>query len=60
MQAGRELRVMVSPDSVNDIEAHEIAKKIREKIEQSVDNSFPVKITLVRERRYTEFSGGAG
>ncbi len=60
LQAGRELRVMVSPDAVNDIEAHEIAKKIREKIEQSVDNSFPVKITLVRERRYTEFSGGAG
>ena len=54
------MRVMVAPDSVNDIEAHEIAKKIREKIEQSVDNSFPVKITLVRERRYTEFSGGAG
>ena len=60
LQAGRELRIMVSPDAVNDIEAHEIAKKIREKIEQSVDNSFPVKITLVRERRYTEFSGGAG
>lgn len=57
IQAGRELRVMVSPDAVSDIEAYEISKKIREKIERSVDGAFPVKITLVRERRYVEFSG---
>lgn len=57
IQAGRELRVMVSPDAVGDIEAREIARKIREKVEQSVDSAFPVKVTLVRERRYVEFSG---
>ena len=51
------MRVMVSPDAVSDIEAYEISKKIREKIERSVDGAFPVKITLVRERRYVEFSG---
>lgn len=48
---------MVSPDAVGDIEAREIARKIREKVEQSVDSAFPVKVTLVRERRYVEFSG---
>ena len=48
-------------ESIGDIATVTVhIKKIREKIEQSVDNSFPVKITLVRERRYTEFSGGAG
>ena len=58
LQAGRELRVMVSPDEVSDIAACELAKKIRDKIGQSVDGAFPVKVTLVRERRFTEIVGG--
>ncbi len=56
LQAGRELRVIVSPDAVSDVEAHEIARKIREKIESTLDNSIAVKITLIREQRYTELA----
>ena len=54
LQAGRELRVIVSPEAVSDVEAHEIARKIREKIEEKLDNSIGVKITLIREQRFTE------
>ncbi len=54
LQAGRELRVIVSPDAVSDVEAHDIARKIREKIEATLDNSIAVKITIIREQRYTE------
>ena len=58
LQAGRELRVIVSPDSVSDVEAHDIARKIREKIESTTDNSIGVKITLIREQRFTELAKG--
>ncbi len=56
LQAGRELRVVVSPDAVSDVEAQEIAGKIRRKIEETVDNALAVKITLIREQRFTEFA----
>ncbi|MBQ6533793.1 MAG: ribonuclease Y, partial [Opitutales bacterium] len=54
LQAGRELRVIVSPDTVGDVEAREIARKIRARIEETINNSMPVKITLIRETRFTE------
>ena len=54
LQAGRELRVVVSPDAVSDVEAHEIARNIKRKIEETVDNSLAVKITIIREQRFTE------
>ena len=54
LQAGRELRVIVSPEAVSDIQAQEIISKIRQKIEEKMANSIPVKITLIRERRWVE------
>ena len=54
LQAGRELRVIVSPEAVSDIQAQEIITKIRQKIEEKMANSIPVKITLIRERRWVE------
>ncbi len=54
LQAGKELRVIVSPDVVDDFLAHEIISKIREQIEAQLSNSIPVKITLIREKRWTQ------
>lgn len=54
LQAGRELRVIVSPEAVDDLRAQEIISKIRQKIEETVSNSIPVKITLIREKRWVE------
>lgn len=54
LQAGRELRVIVSPDEVDDAAACALSSKICAKIEESVGNSIPVKITIIRERRFTK------
>ena len=56
LQAGRELRVIVSPDVVSDMQAHEIARKIRSKIEESLNGTIPVKVVLIREQRFTELA----
>ena len=56
IQAGRELRVIVSPEIVSDIQALDIAAKIRRKIEESTDSSIPIKIMLIRESRFTEIA----
>ncbi len=53
IQAGKELRVVVLPDVINDLDATELLKKIRLKIEESLDTSIPVKITLIREQRFS-------
>ena len=54
LQAGRELRVIVSPEAVSDTQAQDIVVKIRTKIEEKISNSIPVKITLIREKRWVE------
>lgn len=54
-QAGREVRVLVSPEQVTDNEAAVIALKIKEKIESEI-KEFPgqIKVTVIRELRVTE------
>ena len=54
-QAGREVRVLVSPEGVSDNEAAVIALKIKERIEKEI-KEFPgqIKITVIRELRVTE------
>ncbi len=54
IQAGREVRVVVQPNIVTDEEAHALAKTLRLKIEQELDYPSTIKITVIREQRYTE------
>lgn len=54
VQAGRELRVIVKPDEVDDLEAHKIARDVKEKIESTMKYPGTVKITVVRETRAQE------
>ncbi len=54
MQAGRELRVIVKPEEVDDLEAHRIAREIKEKIESTLKYPGTVKITVIRETRAQE------
>ena len=54
MQAGRELRVIVEPDQVDDLEAHRIAREIKEKIEATLKYPGTIKIAVVRETRALE------
>lgn len=54
IQAGREIRVVVSPMEVTDDRAREIAKDLRHRIEAELQYPSTIKITVIRESRFTE------
>ncbi len=54
IQAGREIRVVVSPQQVTDDRAREIAKQLRARIETELQYPSTIKITVIREARFTE------
>jgi ribonuclease Y len=54
VQAGRELRVIVKPEEIDDLKSIQIAREIKEKIESTMQYPGTIKITVVRETRATE------
>lgn len=54
VQAGRELRVIVKPEDVDDLESHKIAREIKENIESTMKYPGTIKITVIRETRAQE------
>ncbi len=54
IQAGREIRVVVSPLQVTDEQARDLAKTLRRRIEEELQYPSTIKITVIRESRYTE------
>ena len=56
IQAGREVRVMVKPEKVDDITMVKIAHDIREKIENELTYPGQIKVTLIREVRVQELA----
>ncbi len=54
VQAGRELRVMVKPDQVDDAGAYKIAKDVKNKIEETMQYPGTIKVTVIRETRAQE------
>jgi len=54
VQAGRELRVIVKPEEIDDLGAHQVAREIKEKIEQTMQYPGTIKVTVVRETRAQE------
>jgi ribonucrease Y len=56
MQAGREVRVMVLPDQVDDIQAHVLARDIAKQIEEELTYPGQIRITVVRESRAMEIA----
>ncbi len=51
IQAGREIRVIVEPDSVDDAKADEMAEAIADRIETELEYPGQIKVTVIRERR---------
>ncbi|WP_053219595.1 ribonuclease Y [Virgibacillus senegalensis] len=56
IQAGREVRIMVKPDEIDDLEALKIAREIRKKIEDELDYPGHIKVTVIRETRAVEYA----
>jgi ribonuclease Y len=54
IQAGREIRVVVAPNAVTDEQARELAKKLRHRVEEELQYPSTIKITVIREQRFTE------
>ena len=54
LQAGREIRVVVKPDEVDDLMSVKIARQIKEKIEAEMQYPGTIKITVIRETRATD------
>jgi ribonucrease Y len=51
LQAGREIRVFVTPTEVNDLEAHKLAREIALRIEKELRYPGEIKVTVIRETR---------
>ena len=56
IQAGRELRVIVHPDKVDDLSCAKIARGIRERIENELTYPGQIKVTVIRELRTSELA----
>lgn len=56
LQAGREIRVLVEPDKVSDVEARNMARNIALKIEQDLKYPGEIKVTIIRENRIIDFA----
>jgi len=54
LQAGREIRILVRPEEITDLEAHKLARDIRLKIETNVNYPGTIKVTVIRETRVHE------
>ncbi|CAG9611215.1 Ribonuclease Y [Bacillus rhizoplanae] len=56
IQAGREVRILVKPDTIDDLEAHRLARDIRKRIESELDYPGHIKVTVIRETRAVEYA----
>jgi ribonuclease Y len=56
IQAGRELRVFVMPEDIDDLKAMKLSRKIADKIEEELKYPGEIKVTVIREKRITEYA----
>jgi len=56
IQAGREIRVFVKPEKIDDLEAYKLAKDIAGRIEEELNYPGEIKVTLIRETRVVEYA----
>ncbi len=56
IQAGREIRIMVKPDRIDDLGAIRLVREIAKKIESDLDYPGQIKVTVIRETRVVDYA----
>ena len=56
IQAGREVRIIVKPEEVDDYQAHQLAKNIAEEIEETLQYPGQIRVTVIRETRSVSYA----
>ncbi|MEP7199211.1 MAG: ribonuclease Y [Chloroflexota bacterium] len=56
VQAGREIRILVKPEMIDDLSAQRLAKAIARKVEEGVEFPGQIKVTVIRETRAVDFA----
>ncbi len=56
IQAGREIRIIVRPDKVDDLGVIELSREIAQKVEDNMEYPGQIKVTVIREMRATEYA----
>jgi ribonuclease Y len=56
LQAGREIRVIVQPEDIDDLESNRLARNVAKKIEESMQYPGQIKVTVIRETRSVDYA----
>lgn len=56
IQAGREVRILVKPDTIDDLASARLARDIAKKIEETMQYPGQIRVTVIRETRATEYA----
>ncbi|KKS69442.1 MAG: Ribonuclease Y [Parcubacteria group bacterium GW2011_GWA1_42_7] len=56
IQAGREIRIFVQPDKMDDAQARKVARQIADKVQSDLDYPGEIKVTVIRETRVVEYA----
>jgi ribonuclease Y len=56
IQAGREIRILVRPDDLDDLAAAQLSRNVARKVEETLEYPGQIKVTVIREMRAVEFA----
>jgi ribonuclease Y len=56
IQAGREVRILVKPDAIDDLASVRLARDVAKRIEETMQYPGQIRVTVIRETRATEYA----